>query len=142
MRRFRSDAIAKTKWLSEVPFFFTLASRLETAQEIWRQARASDAGAHHPLTCEFMDRFEADLVKIADGGVPDIPQDSFAEEAIMLRIPLSCQASEGAHRQSRLVKVRALASSIAWILASARVPEHRMGKVLGGERESRCGGGV
>ena len=38
VRRFRSDATAKTKWPSEVSFFFSLASRLEAAQEILRQA--------------------------------------------------------------------------------------------------------
>ena len=83
VRRFRSGA-AKTKWLSE-----------ETAQEILRQARASDADAHHPLTCEFKERFEARLVKIATGDVFNIPQDLLAEEAIMQRIPLSSQASAG-----------------------------------------------
>ena len=45
----RSDATAKTKWLSEDPYIFSLASRPETAQEILRQARASDAAAHHLL---------------------------------------------------------------------------------------------
>ena len=39
VRRFRSDATAKTKWLSEVPRIFSLVSRLETAQEILRQAK-------------------------------------------------------------------------------------------------------
>ena len=68
VRRFRSDATAKTKWLSEVPCIFSLASRPETAQDILRQARASDTDAHHLLTCEFMERFEAVLVKIAAGG--------------------------------------------------------------------------
>ena len=52
VRRFRSDATAKTKWLSEDPYIFSLVSRLETAQEILRQARASDAHGHHPRTCE------------------------------------------------------------------------------------------
>ena len=55
VRRFRSDATAKTKWLSEVPYI-SLSSRPESAQEILRQARASDADAHHPLTCEFVGR--------------------------------------------------------------------------------------
>ena len=117
VRRFRSDATAKTKWLSQ-------ASRPETAQEILRQARASDADAHHPLTCEFMERFEADLVKIAAGDTSNIPQGLLAAEAIMQRIPLSSRASEGVHRQSRLVKVRAPASAIPWILASARVHQN------------------
>ena len=88
MRRFRSDATAKTKWLSEVPYVFSLASRPETAQEILRQARASDADAHHPLTCEFMERFEVDLVKIAAGDLSNVPQDLLAEEAIMQRNPI------------------------------------------------------
>ena len=83
MLRLRSDATAKTQWLSEVPNIFLLALRLETAQEILRQARASDADAHHLLTCEFMERFEADLVKIAAGDVSNIPQDLLVEEAIM-----------------------------------------------------------
>ena len=96
-------------------------SRPETVQEVLRQARASDADAHHPLTCEFMERFEADLVKIAGGDVSNVPQALLAEEAIMQRIPLSSHASEGVHRHSRLVKVRAPASAIPWILASARV---------------------
>ena len=124
VRRFRSDATAKTKWLSEVPHIFSLASRRETAQEILRQARAGDADAHHPLTCEFMKRFEADLVKIAAGNVSNVPQDLLAEEAIMQRIPLSSQASEGVHHQSRLNKVRAPASAIPWIPASARMHQN------------------
>ena len=94
------------KWHSEVPKIFSLASRPETAQEILRQVRASDADVDHPLTCEFMERFEADLVKIAAGDVSNIPQDLLVEEAIMQRIPLFSQASEGVHPQSRLVKVR------------------------------------
>ena len=39
----------------------------------------------------------------------------------MQRIPLPSQASEGVHRQSRLVEVRAPASAIPWIQGSARV---------------------
>ena len=46
-----------------------------------------------------MERFEADLVKIAAGDVSNIPQDLLAEEVIMQRIPLSIQASEGVHPQ-------------------------------------------
>ena len=121
VRSFTSDATAKTKWLSEVPFYFSLASRPETAQETLRQARASDADAHHPHTGECIERFEAELVKIAAGDVSNIPQDLLAEVAIMQRVPLSSQAFEGVHRQSRLVKVRAPASAILWIPASARV---------------------
>ena len=34
VRRFTSDATAKTKWLSEVPCIFSLASRPETVHEI------------------------------------------------------------------------------------------------------------
>ena len=104
VRRFRSDATAKTKWLSEVPQIFSIASRPETAQEILRQARACDADAHHPLTCEFTERFEADLVKIAAGDVSNVPQDLVAEEAIMQRIPLSsqaCEAGQSAHPHLR-----------------------------------------
>ena len=55
-------------------------------QEILRQARASEAYAHHPLTCEFMERWAADLVKIAAGDVPNVPHDLLAGEAIMQRI--------------------------------------------------------
>ena len=95
VRRFRSDATARTKWLSD-----------------------------QLLTCEFMDRFEPDLVEIAAGDVSNIPQDLLAEEAIMQRIPFSSQASEGVHRQTRLVKVRARASAIPWIPASARVHQN------------------
>ena len=51
VRRFRLHATIKTKWLSEVPCIFSLASRPETTQEILRQDRASEADAHHPLTC-------------------------------------------------------------------------------------------
>ena len=69
VRRFRSDATAKTSWLSEVPCIFSLASRPGTAQEIQRQAQASEADVHHPVTCQFMERSEADLVKIAAGDV-------------------------------------------------------------------------
>ena len=76
------------------------------------------------LTCEFMERFEADLVKIAAGNVSKKAQDLLAEEAIVQRIPLSSQASEGVHRQSRLIKVRVPASAIPWILASARVHQN------------------
>ena len=36
VRRFRSDAAANTKWLSEVPFIISLASRHETDQQILR----------------------------------------------------------------------------------------------------------
>ena len=89
VRRFRSDATAKTKWLSEVLHICSLASRPETAQEILRQARASDADAHNPLTCEFTERPDADLVKIAAGDVSINPQDLLAQEAIMHRIPVS-----------------------------------------------------
>ena len=81
-----------------------------------------------------MERFEADFAKIA--AVSIVSQDLLAEEAITQRIPLSSQASESVHRQSGLVKVRAPTSAIPWILASARAPEHRMGEVLGGDRES------
>ena len=57
LRRFWSNATAKTKWLSGVPKIFSLASRPETAQEILRQAPASDVDSQHPLTCEFMESF-------------------------------------------------------------------------------------
>ena len=99
VRRFRWNATAKTKWLPEVPCIFSLASCPEAAHEILRQARASDADAHHPLTCEFTERFEADLVKIAAGDLSNIPQDLLAEEATIQRVPLSSQASEGVRRQ-------------------------------------------
>ena len=63
---------------------FHVSSRLRLvvrrAQETLRQARASDADAHHPLTCDFTERFEADLVKIAAGDVPKTPQGLLAEE--------------------------------------------------------------
>ena len=61
---------------------------------------------------------------IAAGGVCNIPQDLLAEEATMQRIPLSTQACEVVHRQTRLVKLRAPASAIPWILASARVHQN------------------
>ena len=60
-------------------------------------------------------------MKIAAGDVSNIPEDLLAEEAIIQRIPLSGQASEGVHRQSRLVNVRAPTSAIPRILASAWV---------------------
>ena len=71
-----------------------------------------------------MERFEADFVKIAAGDVSNIPQDLLAEEAIMQRLLLSSQASEGVHRQSMLVKVSAPAPAKPWILASARVDQN------------------
>ena len=61
---------------------------------------------------------------IAAGDASEVSQDLPAEEAIMQRIPLSSQAAEGAHRQTRLVKVRAPASAIPWILASVRVHQN------------------
>ena len=91
VRLIRSDATAKTKWLSEVAFFFSLASRPETAHEMLRQARAQNSwkGLRPlPTTCPIFTRL-----------------------CLPKRIPLSSQASEG-------VQMR------------------------GGERESRCGGGV
>ena len=63
-------------------------------------------------------------MNIAAGDASNTPQDLLAEEAILQRLPLSGQASEGVHRQSRLVKVRAPASAIPWILASARVHQN------------------
>ena len=132
VRRFRSDAAARTKWLSEFPYIFSLAPRPETVLEILRQARASEADAHHPLTLEFAGRFEADLVKIAAGDASSVPQDLLAQEAVMQRISLSSQASEGVHRQTRLVRVRAPASAIPWIPGfRGGAPEHQMGQVLG-----------
>ena len=127
VRPFRLDATAKTKWLPVVPYIFS----------ILRQARASGADVHHPLTCAFMERFEGDVVKIAAGDVFNIPQDLLAEEAIVHRIPLSSQASEGVHRQSRLVKVRALASAVPWIPASARVHQNIERVRPGVENENR-----
>ena len=62
-------------------------------------------------------------MKIAALNVSKVPQDLVAKEAIMQRVPLSSRASEGVHRQTRLVKVRAPASAVLWILASAR--EHQ-----------------
>ena len=111
MRHFRSHATAKTTGKREVPCIFSLASRSETAQEILQQARASDADARPPLTCEFMERFEVVFVKIAAGDVSNIPEDLLAVEAFMQRLPLTRQVSEGVHRQSRLVKVGAPASA-------------------------------
>ena len=75
------------------------------------------------LTRTILSLVKSDLVKIAAGDVSKVPQDLVAKEAIMQRVPLSSQASEGGHRQTRLVKVRAPASAIPWILASAR--EHQ-----------------
>ena len=97
---------------------------LACVQEILRQARASDADALHSLTCECMEMFEADLVKIAAGDVSNIPQDLLAEEAVVQRIPLSRQASEGVHRQSRLVNVSAPTSATPWIPVSARMHQN------------------
>ena len=104
VRRFEWDGTAKAKWLSESPCVFSLAPRPD---------------GHFPLTCEFMDSVRVDLVKIAAGDVSNIPQDWNAQEAIMQRIPLSSQASEGVHRETRLVKVRPPASAIPWILATS-----------------------
>ena len=72
--------------------------------------------------CEFMEKFEAEIVKIAAGDVSNIPQDLLDEEAIIQRIPMSSQESEGVHRQSRLVRMRAPA--VPWIPASARVHQN------------------
>ena len=63
-------------------------------------------------------------MKIAAGDESNIPQDLLAEEAVVQRIPLSRQASEGVHRQSRLVNVRAPTSAIPWILASAQMHQN------------------
>ena len=71
-----------------------------------------------------MEGFQADFVKIAAGDVSNIPHDVLAVEAIMQRILLSSQASEGVHRQTGLVKVRAPAPALLWISASALVHQN------------------
>ena len=63
-------------------------------------------------------------MKIAAGDVSNIPQDLLAEEAVVQRIPLSRQASEGVHRQSRLVNVRAPTSAIPWILSFVQMHQN------------------
>ena len=116
---------------------FHISSRLRRGQ-----AQASDADTHHPLTCELMERFEADLVKIAGGDVSNVPQHLLALEAIMQRIhcpaghPKASIAKQGWSRCAH-PHLRYLGFWLprGWTRRSN-------GKVLGGERESRCGSGV
>lgn len=112
----------KVKHLNAFPWILVRSIKKVAAERIVKLATEIPSDGQDPFTRWFLPLHWDSIQAVAAGGEPTAAH--LAEIMALTNSPIDESAAEGYHRQTTLVKTRAAAATLPWVIANARFDQN------------------